>query len=150
MADADTLGGYSRDDLLGVYGRVRTIVVVGASANPDKEAHQIPAYLQSQGFRIIPVNPRGGEILGVAAARSLAELGEKVDLVDVFRPPGEAEAVARAAVEAGAGILWFQPGTHTDAAVEMARSAGLRVFHGICLGETHGVLGLGPGPDEAA
>jgi predicted CoA-binding protein len=146
VTEAD-LGGFSREELLGIYQRVRTVAVVGASDSPDKAAHRIPAYLQSQGYRIIPVNPRGGTILGQPVRLSLAEIGEAVDLVDVFRPPSEAEAVARAAIEIGAKFLWFQPGTHTDAAVELARNAGLTVVFGICMGAVHGALGLGPGPE---
>jgi uncharacterized protein len=140
-----TMGGVSREELLLVYKESRTIAVVGASDNPDKTAHRIPQYLQSQGYRIIPVNPKGGRILNEDVVRSLAEVDEPVDVVDVFRPPAEAEAVARAAVQIGAKVLWFQPETHTDAAVQLAASAGLIVPFGICMGATHGALGLGPG-----
>jgi uncharacterized protein len=145
-AATDQLGGFPREDLLRVYRETRTIAVVGASDNPEKPAHRIPAYLQSQGYRIIPVNPRGGEIFGETAVASLAEIGETVEVVDVFRPPVEAEAVARQAIEIGAKVLWFQPGTHTEKAVELARAGGLEVFFEICMGATHGQLGLGPGP----
>jgi predicted CoA-binding protein len=134
------------DALTRIYHQTRTIAVVGASANPQKAAHEIPNYLQSQGYRIIPVNPRGGELLGERAYRSLQEVPVAVDVVDVFRPPAEAETVARAAVAVGAKVLWFQPGTHTDEAVRLAAEAGLQVVAGRCMGETHGQLGLGPGP----
>jgi predicted CoA-binding protein len=139
------MGGVSREELLLVYKESRTIAVVGASDNPDKAAHRIPQYLQSQGYRIIPVNPKGGRILNEDVVPSLAEVDEPVDMVDIFRPPAEAEAVARAAMQIGAKVLWFQPETHTDAAVQLARSAGLIVPFGICMGATHGALGLGPG-----
>ncbi len=146
MSAMDELDVFPRQILLGVYREARTIAVVGASDDPGKPAHRIPAYLQSQGYRVIPVNPRGGQILGEPVFRSLAEIPEPVDVVDVFRPPAEAETIAQAAVENGARVLWFQPGTHTEAAVELARRAGLTVFFGICMGATHGSLGLGPGP----
>jgi predicted CoA-binding protein len=135
-----------REELLGIYRRARTIAVVGASADQAKEAHAIPSYLQSQGYRIIPVNPRGGQILGERAYPSLEEVEVAVDVVDVFRPPEEAEGVARDAIAVGAGVLWFQPGTHTEEAVRLARDAGLTVVAGRCMGETHAELGLGPGP----
>jgi uncharacterized protein len=135
-----------RDALLRIYRQTRTIAVVGASANPQKPAHKIPAYLRSQGYRIVPVNPRGGELLGERAYRSLLEVPAPVDAVDVFRPPAEAETVARDAVAIGAKVLWFQPGTHTEKAVRLAAEAGLEVVADRCLGETHGELGLGPGP----
>jgi predicted CoA-binding protein len=69
-----------------------------------------------------------------------------VDVVDVFRPPEEAVAVARDAIAVGADVLWFQPGTHTEEAVRLARDAGLTVVAERCMGEMHGELGLGPGP----
>ncbi|HEY3208313.1 MAG TPA: CoA-binding protein [Actinomycetota bacterium] len=136
----------SRQDLLRIYDETRTIAVVGASATGDKPGNEIPRYLQAQGYRIIPVNPRGGEIFGERVYHSLSEVSVPVDAVDVFRPPGEAEAVAREAIASGAKVLWFQPGTHTDDAVRLAREAGLTVVSGRCMGVTHGQLGLGPGP----
>ena len=135
-----------RDALLRIYRQTRTIAVVGASANPQKPAHKIPAYLRSQGYRIVPVNPRGGELLGERAYRSLLEVPGPVDVVDVFRPPAEAETVARDAVAVGAKVLWFQLGTHTEKAVRLAAEAGLEVVADRCMGDTHGELGLGPGP----
>jgi predicted CoA-binding protein len=134
------------NELLEIYRRARTIAAVGASASRGKAAHAIPAYLQSQGYRIVPVNPRGGEILGERAYPSLREVDLPVDVVDVFRPPEEAVAVARDAIAVGADVLWFQPGTHTEEAVRLARDAGLTVVAERCMGEMHGELGLGPGP----
>jgi uncharacterized protein len=141
-----SLGSPGPEELVRLYRQTRTIAVVGASANTDKPAHRIPSYLQSQGYRIVPVNPRGGELLGERAYRSLLEVPAPVDVVDVFRPPAEAETVARDAVAIGAKVLWFQPGTDTDEAVRLAAEAGLEVVTGRCMGETHGELGLGPGP----
>lgn len=136
----------SRQDLLRIYDQARTIAVVGASANEEKPAHEIPLYLQSQGYRIIPVNPRGGEIFGERVYRSLGEVEIPFEVVDVFRPAAEAETVAREAIASGAKVLWLQPGTHTHEAVRVAREAGLTVVAGRCMGATHGALGLGPGP----
>jgi predicted CoA-binding protein len=140
--------GPSRQDLLSIYEQTRTIAVVGASANERKAAHIIPKYLQSQGYRIIPVNPRGGEILGERVYPSLEEIDVPVDVVDVFRPPAEAESIAREAVGIGADVLWFQLGTHTTEAIRLAAGAGLTVVAGRCMGATHGELGLGPGPSR--
>ena len=75
-----------RERLARIYAETRTIAVVGASADPSKAAHRIPRYLQRQGYRILPVNPRGGELLGEPVARSLAQVEGPVDVVDVFRP----------------------------------------------------------------
>jgi predicted CoA-binding protein len=91
-------------------------------------------------------NPREDEILGEQVYRSLGDIGLPVDVVDVFRPPEEAEQVARHAVALGARVLWFQPGTGSEAAIRLAAEAGLVVVTRRCMGETHGKLGLGPGP----
>jgi len=136
----------TKDALLRIYETTHTIAVVGASTTEGKAGHDIPRYLQSQGYRIIPVNPRGGEVLGEAAYASLLDIDEHVDVVDVFRPAEEAEAIARDAVAIGAGVLWFQPGTDTDEAATLAREAGLTVMTKRCMGVVHGQLGLGPGP----
>lgn len=133
-------------DLAQIYGSITRIAVVGASDKETKAAHAIPSYLQSQGYEIIPVNPRGGEIFGAKAYPTLADVDVPVDAVDVFRPPEEAEAVAREAIAKGVGVLWFQPGTHTEEAVRLAADAGLTVVFDRCMGATHAQLGLGPGP----
>ena len=81
----------SRQDLLlRICEKTKTIAVVGASWDERKAAHIIPSYLQSQGYQIIPVSPRGGEILGERVYPSLEEIDALVDVVDVFRPPVEA------------------------------------------------------------
>jgi uncharacterized protein len=136
------------EDLRKIYAETHTIAVVGASNEPDKSAHIIPAYLKEQGFRIIPVNPRGGTILGEPAVVSLAKVTEPIDVVEVFRPPEEGPDIARQAAAAGAGVLWFQPGTGSEEAADIAQDAGLLVVMEACMGTMHGYLGLGPGPPE--
>ncbi len=136
----------TRAELLQIYADVKTIAVLGASTNEERPAHYVPRYLQSHGYRIVPVNPRGGELFGERVRLSLREVDVAIDAVDVFRPPEEAEQVARDAIAIGAKVLWFQPGTHTDEAVRVATSAGLRVVTDRCMGITHGELGLGTGP----
>ncbi len=134
----------TRPELVAIYQHAKTIAVVGASSDEHKAASTIPAYLQSQGYRILPVNPRGGELFGEHVFTSLDAIDVPVDVVDVFRPPPEAEAVARAAIAIGASVLWFQPGTETEAAAALASDAGLTVVTGQCLGAAHAALGLGP------
>ena len=130
----------SLEELQAILESVKTIAVVGASANEEKAAHSIPAYLQSQGYTIIPVNPRESEIFGEKVYPTLADVPEQVDMVEVFRPPAEAETVARAAIDAKAKVLWFQPGTGTKAAIELASAAGLRVVDDACAGVVHRLI----------
>ncbi len=136
-----------REQLLRIYAETRTIAVVGASADESKAAHQVPRYLQSQGYRIVPVNPHGGKIFGESVFRSLAEIDVPVDVVEVFRPAEEAPEIARQAIAIGAKVLWLQLGIVSEEARRLAESAGLTVVMNRCMGETHGLLGLGPGPD---
>src|SRR5437879_13091837 len=112
------------DELRGIYAETRTIAVVGASSDPAKPGHEIPRYLQGQGYRIIPVSPKGGELLGEHVFPSLEELDDPVDVVDVFRPASESVGIAEAAVKIGAKVLWFQEGTESEEAIRIARDAG--------------------------
>ncbi len=125
------------EELRAIYADTQTIAVVGASSDPTKPAHSIPAYLQSQGYRIIPVSPKGGKLFGEKVATSLAEVTDNLDVVDVFRPAAEAPGVAREAAEKGAKVLWLQAGVSSDEAAEIARGAGLQVVMDMCMGETH-------------
>ena len=134
------------DELREIYASTKTIAVVGASSDTSKPGHRIPRYLQSQGFRIIPISPKGGEIFGESVYRSLKEVDVPVDVVDVFRPAEEAPAIAQDAVAIGAKVLWLQTGIVSADAAEIARSEGLKVVMNTCMGETHARLDLGPGP----
>jgi hypothetical protein len=138
-------------DLLRLFEKIETIAVVGASSDPEKKAHSIPAYLQQQGFRIVPVNPGGGEILGVPAFPSLLAVDVPVDAVDVFRPSEEAPAIARQAVEIGARVLWLQLGISSPEAARIAGGAGMTVVMDACMGAVHRKLvrrdGLEPRSD---
>lgn len=143
------MGNPSDDELRKIYQETKTIAVVGASNDEAKDAHKIPRYLQRQGFRIIPVNPRGGEILGEPAYASLKDVDVPVDVVDVFRPSEETPGIAEDAVAIGAKVLWLQLGIESEDAARIAREGGLTAIMDLCMGATHRRLGLGPGPDAA-
>ncbi len=135
-----------KDELRKIYKETKTIAVVGASGDPTKAAHTIPRYLQRQGFRIIPVNPKGGEILDEQVVERLTDIVEPVDVVDVFRPSAETPDVARDAVTIGAKVLWLQEGIESEEAERIAVEGGLKVVMNRCMGHTHYQLQLGPGP----
>lgn len=134
------------DELRAIYESTKTIAVVGASSDPEKAGHTIPAYLQRSGYRIIPVSPKGGELFGEPVRASLGDIDEPIDVVDVFRPAEETPEIAREAVAIGAKVLWLQAGISSEEAAEIARGGGLQVVMDICMGATHERLGLGPGP----
>lgn len=127
----------SDDELRSIYENTKTIAVVGASSDQSKPAHNIPAYLQSVGFRIIPVSPKGGELFGETVRTSLADIDEPVDVVDVFRPAEEAPKIAEEAAAIGAKVLWLQAGIWSDEAYALAKEKGLEVVMDMCMGATH-------------
>lgn len=133
-------------ELRRTYAETNTIAVVGASPDPAKKAHVVPAYLKAQGYRIIPVNPRHDEIFGETAYPTLLELVDPVDVVDVFRPAPEVPIVAEQAVAIGAKVLWLQEGIVSEEAAAIASAAGMTVVMDTCMGLMHAKLGLGPGP----
>ena len=132
--------------LRAIYASTKTIAVVGATPNPDKPGNYIPAYLQSQGYRIVPVTPTHGRVLGERAYGRLSDVDVSVDVVQVFRPPGEAPDIVRGAIDLDADVVWMQPGIVSEEAAELGRAAGLTIVMDRCMGATHGELGLGPGP----
>ena len=125
------------DELRAIYADTKTIAVVGASSDPDKPGHNIPEYLRSVGFRIIPVSPKGGELFGETVRSSLAEIDEPVDVVDVFRPAEEAPKIATEAAAIGTKVLWLQAGIWSDEAYTLARDEGMTVVMDMCMGATH-------------
>jgi predicted CoA-binding protein len=112
----------------------RTVAVVGASRDPGKPGGSVPYGLQRRGFRIIPVNPFADELFGERAYRSLAEIPEPVDLVDVFRPAADAPEIARQAVAIGAKALWLQLDIRSPQARAIAEAAGLEYVEDACTG----------------
>lgn len=125
------------DELRSIYADTKTIAVVGASSDESKPAHTIPRYLQSVGFKILPVSPKGGELFGEAVHTSLADIDEPVDVVDVFRPSEEAPGIAREAAALGAKVLWLQAGVWSDEAYAIASENGMAVVMDMCMGATH-------------
>ena len=115
-----------------ILANARTIAVVGLSRDPAKAAHGVPAVLQAHGFRIIPVHPSATELLGEKVYRSLKDIPEPVDLVDVFRPSPEAPGIAADAVAIGAKALWLQQGITSPEARRIATDAGLEYVENRC------------------
>lgn len=110
----------------------RTIAVVGASRDPNKAGGSVPFGLQQRGFRIIPINPFADELFGERAYRSLLDVPEKIDLVDVFRPAADAPEIARQAVAVGARALWLQLDIRSEEARRIAEAAGLEFVQDEC------------------
>jgi len=125
---------YSDDYLRGIFRRVKTIAMVGASPRPDRASYGVMQFLQRRGFRVIPVNPQAaGETLhGEKIYAALGDVPETIDMVDIFRrselvPPVVDEAIAK-----GAKVIWMQLGVRHDAAAAKAEAAGIDVVMNRC------------------
>ncbi len=123
--------------LFKILTEAKTIAVVGASKNPEKDAHQIPAYLQAAGYRIIPVNPTADVILGERAYKSLSEIQEPYEVVDIFRPSEDVPPIVDEAIKGPAKVIWMQLGIENDAAARKAEAAGKIVVQNACMMVAH-------------
>ena len=114
--------------------RSRVVAVVGVSPRPERDSHDVMAFLQSHGYRTIPVNPRaaGSQILGERVVASLSEIEEPVDLVDIFRNSEAAGETVDEAIAIGAGAVWMQLGVINPQAAARAEQAGLEVVMDRC------------------
>ena len=142
MADLEPIP-YSDAKIRSILERVRTIALVGASANWNRPSYFVMKYLQGKGYRVIPVNPgiAGKTLLGETVYASLRDIPDKVDMVDLFRNSDEAPAVVADAIAIGAKVVWMQLGVRNDAAAKTAEAAGLEVIMNRCPKIEFGRLG---------
>ncbi|HEY3315353.1 MAG TPA: CoA-binding protein [Bacillota bacterium] len=115
----------------------KTIAVIGLSPDSAKPSHFVPAYMQSKGYRIIPVNPTVDSVLGEKAYASLADVPEKVDMVDVFRRAEKTPPIVDEAAKIGAKLVWLQEGIASDEAAAKAEAHGLGIVMDKCLMKEH-------------
>ena len=125
------------DPVRDLLSNVKTIAVVGLSDSPMRPSHAVSAYMQAQGYRIIPVNPLVAEALGEKSYRSLLEVPEKIDLVDVFRRPEFVDEIVEQAMQLKIPAIWLQEDVINERAAESARKAGMFVVMDRCILEEH-------------
>ena len=125
---------YSDETLWRILSATRTIALVGASANWNRPSHFVMKYLQSKGYRVIPVNPglADGELLGERVYAGLRDIPERVDMVDIFRASKEVPPIVEDAIAIGARVVWMQLGVRHDEAAARARTAGIEVIMNRC------------------
>ncbi len=128
------------DPIEKVLKESKTIAVVGASDNPKRPSYDVARYLQSQGFKIIPVNPALKELFGEQSYPDLLSIPVPVDVVDIFRNPDAAPALVEQAIAMKAKVVWMQPGAENMQAAERAMEAGLEVLMGVCMMREHRAL----------
>jgi predicted CoA-binding protein len=121
-----------------ILSRPGTVAIVGLSSDPQKASYFVAAYLQKRGWKIIPVSPKPGRILGEESVRDLASIKEPVDVVDIFRPPADVPPIVDQAVAIGAKVVWMQLKLANPAAAERAAAAGLTVVADRCMKMEHG------------
>lgn len=123
----------NKEEIRAIFDRVKTIAVIGLSPDTTKASHRVAAYLQSVGFKIIPVYPKEDTILGEKVYRSLAEIDVAVDMVNVFRKPDVFPAIVDAAMTRGdVKVFWSQLGLVNNAAAQKAADAGMDVVQNHC------------------
>lgn len=125
------------DPISELLNRSKTIAVVGLSDNPLRPSHGVSAYMQSQGYRIIPVNPKIESALGEKAYASLLDVPEKIDIVDIFRRPEFVEEVVDQAIQLKVPAVWMQEEVIHENAAEKARQAGIFVVMDRCILKEH-------------
>jgi predicted CoA-binding protein len=133
-ADIDRLYDYPPEYLADILRSVKTIAMVGASADRTKFSYGVLRVLHETGYEILPVNPNPEvtEIRGIPVYHSLEEIDRPVDMVEVFRPKEELYGIAEKAIAIGAKVLWGQIGVYDDRAARLAESAGLKVVMNRC------------------
>ena len=135
MSDDAAPYGPSDQELRSILGDSTTIAVVGLSSNPYRPSNEVAEFLQSKGYRIVPVNPKETEVLGERAYPSLLDVPQEIpiDVVDVFRRAEHTPEIADQAVARGAKVLWLQEGIADDDARRIGEDAGLTVIMGLCI-----------------
>ena len=131
-----------KDEIAELLTRTKTIAVVGLSSNPMRPSFGVSQYMQRKGYRIIPVNPNEEMVLGERAYRALAEIPEKVDMVDVFRRSEFVPEIVDETIRLKIPALWLQEGVIHEAAARKAQEAGISVVMDRCVLKEHRARGL--------
>jgi uncharacterized protein len=131
------MGAVASDPIRDLLKRAKTIAVVGLSNSPLRPSHGVAAYMQTQGYRIIPVNPKIHGALGERSYPSLVDVPEKIDIVNIFRRPEYVEEIVDQAIQLKVPAIWMQETVIDEHAAEKARKAGILVVMDRCILEEH-------------
>ena len=120
-----------------IFEESKTIAVVGLSSNPSRPSYMVARYLQSQGYKIIPVNPNEKEIFGEKSYPDLVSVPDKIDIVDIFRRSEEVSPIVDQAIKIKAKVIWMQEGIVNEESAKKASDAGLTVVMDKCMYKEH-------------
>ncbi|NBI30694.1 CoA-binding protein [Chengkuizengella marina] len=123
----------SRDQIKEILKQAETVAVVGLSDKPDRTSYMVSEVMQKKGYTIIPVNPNAEEILGQKSYKSLKDIPQSVDIVNVFRRSEYTQPIAKEAVEIGAKVFWLQLGIINEESAQIAKDGGLKVIMDRCI-----------------
>lgn len=127
----------AHDEIRDLLSKAKTIAVVGLSSDPTRPSFGVSQYMQRKGYHIIPVNPNESVVLGERAYRTLAEVPEKIDVVDVFRRPEFVPEIVEETIRLKIPALWLQEGVIHQGAAKRAQDAGLTVVMNRCILKEH-------------
>ena len=131
----------NKEEIKNIFENTKTIAVMGLSPKEEKDSNKVARYLQSVGFKIIPVYPKGDEILGEKVYRSLSEIPEKVDMVNIFRKPDVVMPIVQEAIKRGdIDTIWAQIGIVNNEAAQIALDANMQVVQNHCTMVEHKAL----------
>ena len=133
LPEGSDFAAQGRDPIAEILKRYKTMAVVGLSSNPMRPSFGVAEFMQSVGYRIIPVNPNGTEVLGEKSYARLEDVPEKVEIVDIFRRVEVVPSVVESAIRIGAKVIWMQLGIASEAAAEKASAAGIVVVEDACI-----------------
>jgi predicted CoA-binding protein len=137
----------SQEEINSILESYRTVAVVGLSRDPDKPSYRVAQYLQSVGYRIIPVNPFVDEVLGEKSYKSLLDVPEAIDIVDIFRPAEAVPSIVEEAIQlksrvGSPKVVWMQLGIVNEEAARQAKAAGFTVVMDRCMMREHKLLSM--------
>ena len=127
----------SSEEIEDILENYKTVAVVGLSPKEDSPSYKVASYLQSKGFRVIPISPLGQDILVEKVYPRLLEVPFEIDIVDIFRKPEAVLEIVKEAIEKRAKVEWMQEGVINNEAAELARKAGIRVVMDRCIKKDH-------------
>jgi predicted CoA-binding protein len=131
----------NKKEIQEIFNITKTIAVLGLSPDESKPSHRVAKYLQSQGFKIVPVYPKGEKILGEKVYNSLKEIPFEIDMVDIFRKPDALDAIVDVCIERGdIKVFWAQKDIINNKAIQKAKDAGMRVAQNMCTMVEHKAL----------